>query len=386
MRNRRGAAIGAILMLAQLCSCAIPTSAAVSQSGGAPYETNETDGGSLHAALSAETEVSSRFWELLFGKKKKNVTAPDIKEKEEEDRLCLCPGGDAFGVKIVKNAVSVVSADGESALMCGDLIVSIDGKRIRTLADVKKILAESDGTPMNIVVERGGEKFEAELIPKKSDGEYKLGAVLKDGVAGIGTVTYYDPNTGEFGGLGHAICESGRSEPVKMLRGSVNGVILTGVDKSEAGKPGELGGLLTDEVIGELYLNTGEGVFGKFDKIPDSARAALPVGKKNEVHEGEATIYSTVRNGKREEYKIEIFDIDYSSTGSKSFKVKVTDEALKAITGGIVRGMSGSPIIQDGKLVGAVTHVMVSEPTEGYGIFIENMLDSANGNVQPKAA
>lgn len=383
MKKKHGAVIGAILMLTQLCSSALPTSAAISAD--ASYAINES-GEAVGAALSADTEVSSRFLELLFGKKKKSDGSGDInEEKKEENRLCLCPGGDAFGVKIVKSAVSVVNADEESALKCGDLILSIDGKRIRTLSDVKKILDDSDGRPLSIVAERGGEKFEAELIPKKTDGGYKLGAVLKDGVAGIGTVTYYDPTTGEFGGLGHAICESGRSEPVKMLRGSANGVILSGIERSETGKPGELTGLLTDEVIGEIYCNTGEGVFGKLNKIPDSERIAIPVGKSSDVHEGEATIYATVKNGKREEYKIEIFDIDHTSSGSKSFKIRVTDETLKALTGGIVRGMSGSPIIQDGKLIGAVTHVMVSEPTVGYGIFIENMLNAAKSPM-PKAA
>ena len=150
------------------------------------------------------------------------------------------------------------------------------------------------------------------------------------------------------------------------------------VKKGEEGKPGELSGLLTDKVVGELYANTECGVFGKLDTVPDSLCAtAIKIAHRDEVHEGEATILSTVKVGTAKEFKIEISSINKSSTGTKSFKIKVTDPTLIAITGGVVRGMSGSPIIQDGKLVGAVTHVMVAEPTEGYGIFIENMLSAA---------
>ncbi len=374
MKKKCGAALGAFLLISGLCSFGISAEAdtkALSYQT-ANRHTEELEAG---AVLKSDTEVSSRFLELLLGKKKKGDT--HIDKKEEKQELMLCPGGDIFGIKIAKETVSVTGTDAECILKYGDIIISIDGKSVRSLADVKKILGESDGGPVDIVIERGGERFEAELTPKKQDGEYKLGAVLKDGVAGIGTVSYYDPKTGEFGGLGHGICEPGAKEPVKMRTGSINGVILGGVDKSREGDPGELSGLLTDKVIGELYSNTSEGVFGKFNTPPDISREMLPVGNKADVREGEAKIYSTVKNGRREEYKIEIFDIDKDSDGSKSFKVRVTDEELKTLTGGIVRGMSGSPIVQDGKLIGAVTHVMVANPTEGYGIFIENMLDAS---------
>ena len=174
---------------------------------------------------------------------------------------------------------------------------------------------------------------------------------------------------------------------IEFSEGEVTGVILSGVKKGEEGKPGELSGLLTDKISGELYSNTECGVFGKLDKIPDTLNAtAIEVAHRDEVHEGEATILSTVKVGSAREFKIEISSINKSSNGTKSFKIKITDPALIAITGGVVRGMSGSPIIQDGKLVGAVTHVMVANPTEGYGIFIENMLNSAESQIMPKAA
>ena len=174
---------------------------------------------------------------------------------------------------------------------------------------------------------------------------------------------------------------------IDFTEGQVTGVILSGVKKGEEGKPGELSGLLTDKVAGVLYSNTECGVFGRLDKIPDGLSATpIKAAKREEVHEGDATILSTVKLGACKEYKIQISEINKNSTGTKSFKIKVTDPTLIAITGGVVRGMSGSPIIQDGKLVGAVTHVMVANPTEGYGIFIENMLNAAQDQVIPKAA
>ena len=368
MKKKRYKVITALLLLVQLALTASPLSVAAASAdtgldGEACVATSSTDG----------VKVSSRFFELLFGKRDEN----DKNVKNTSDDITLCPGGDVFGVKISRDSVSVMACEEECILHKGDLIISIDGERIRSLSDVKRIMQKSDGTPLNLVIERGGEQFEAEVIPKKVGDAYKLGAVLREGVAGIGTVTYYNPLTGEFGGLGHGICEEKTGEPVKMKSGTVTGVILGGVDKGASGDPGELTGILTDRTLGKLYSNTEEGVFGKLDTVPDSARSALPIAHKDEVKEGAATIISTLKNGNRAEYKIEIFDIDRTSAGTKSFKIRVTDEALKAITGGIVRGMSGSPIIQDGKLVGAVTHVLVANPTEGYGIFIENMLAAA---------
>ena len=170
-----------------------------------------------------------------------------------------------------------------------------------------------------------------------------------------------------------------------MDRGDVCGVILGGIHKGESGKPGELCGVLTDKDLGDITVNCECGVFGIMTDIPASAQA-ISVGRRDQVTEGEATIISTLKNGKTAEYKIEIYDIDRDSEGSKSFRIRVTDETLKALTGGIVRGMSGSPIIQDGKLIGAVTHVLVADPTEGYGIFIENMLNTVSLAKQQKAA
>jgi stage IV sporulation protein B len=162
-----------------------------------------------------------------------------------------------------------------------------------------------------------------------------------------------------------------------MQCGDALEVVLGGIHKGECGNPGELSGIMTDVIIGRLDINTEVGVFGTINKdCISNLGESYQVAKRSEIKPGEASIISTVKNGKKAEYKIEIYDIDQSSTGSKSFKIRVKDPALIAITGGIVRGMSGSPIIQNGKLVGAVTHVLVNDPTIGYGIFIENMINT----------
>ena len=327
-------------------------------------------------ASSEETRISSRLLELLFGK-----------DKEERQSVLLIPGGGIFGARIKQSFVSVQSPGDSRELKVGDRIISINGNSVRSVADVKKAVSGLGASDVTLVCERDGKQITVKLKPKETDGEYRLGIVLKDGAAGIGTITYIDPETGLFGGLGHGICDTDTGEVIDFSEGQVTGVILSGVKKGEEGKPGELSGLLTDKVCGELYANTECGVFGRLDTVPESLSAtAIEISHRDEVHEGEATVLSTVKVGQAKAYRIEISEINKASTGTKSFKIKVTDPTLIAITGGVVRGMSGSPIIQDGKLVGAVTHVMVANPTEGYGIFIENMLSAAQSQEQPKAA
>lgn len=330
-----------------------------------------------------EIEVGSRFFELIFGKKERKPESKDI---------YLCPGGDAFGVKISGSGVTVSKITNETAttpLRVDDRILSIDGNQISTISEVKDIVNSSDGSALEFEVLRNGKKIKFDLTPHAVGSEYHLGVILNDGASGIGTITYYDPQTLTFGGLGHGICAKDSSDVLKMTRGEVTGVILAGAKRGEIAKPGELRGVLTDKILGSVTKNTPCGVFGTLTsdaiKKDSYSSASIPIAHRDEVKEGEATIISTVKSGKKSEYKIEIYDIERSSNESKSFKIRVTDDTLLALTGGIVRGMSGSPIIQDGKLVGAVTHVMVADPTEGYGIFIENMLSAAQ-NAQPKAA
>ena len=314
-------------------------------------------------AQSDNIKVGSRLLDLLFG--------------DSKDKRRLIPGGNVLGIKIDQEHVSVVESKGIPALSAGDVILSVNGKEVKSAEDVKSIVQKSGGDSVTVKARHKGNTVTIEVRPRLEDGEYMIGLTLRDGAMGIGTLTFIDPETGAFGGLGHGITDSESGEIIEMDSGTVTGVILGGIHKGECGKPGELTGILTDENLGTLTRNNDCGVFGKLSANALNVGESIPIATRDEVHEGEAVIISTVKNGKPMPYTVRISEVDRQNNGSKCFRIEVTDKTLIAISGGIVRGMSGSPIIQDGKLVGAVTHVMVADPTEGYGIFIENMLNAS---------
>ena len=316
-----------------------------------------------------DVKLSSRLWELLFGKGEVST--------EATERVLLCPGGGVFGARIDALHVSISDVGAQRGVKCGDIIIKVNGKSVSSVEEVKDAVRDSDGGALTLTLLRSGSEMTVTLKPILEDGEWRLGIGLRDGAAGIGTITFIDKETGVFGGLGHAICDKDSGEVVEMSSGSVTEVLLGGIKRGASGAPGELTGILTDKTRGVLYKNCECGIFGRLDTSELSGLTEIEVGKRSELHEGKAEIISTVKNGKTAKFDVEIYDIDLAATGNKCFKIKVKDDALIAISGGIVRGMSGSPIIQDGKLVGAVTHVLVADPTEGYGIFIENMLDAA---------
>ena len=313
-------------------------------------------------AVDENTTVSSRLWELLFGK--------GDEARADETRLVI--GGDVFGARIYQGYISV-EEDTACGVKRGDIIRRVDGEEVAMLRDLAFLLDKGDGVH-TLLVERNG--CEVECRTDGKDSCHRIIATARDGAAGIGTVTYIDPVDMSFGGLGHGICDE-RGNPLPLESGRVTGVIIGGTKRGEKGHPGELSGILTDRTNGEIIANTGCGIFGKLTDGKLDKSAAVPIATRDEVKEGAASIMSTVKNGKKMTYAVEIYDINTGERGTKCFKIRVTDPALLAITGGIVRGMSGSPIIQNGKLVGAVTHVMINDPTEGYGIFIENMLNAA---------
>ena len=341
-------------------------------------EENETEAFSetieaANVGNSDNIKVGSRFYELIFGK------------KENKDKIMLCPSGDAFGIYIKEDGVTVCHSECEK-ILTGDRIIKIGSKECFECEDVYEAVRQSGGAPLKITLIRNSAEECITAAPKYQDGEYKLGITLRSQSAGIGTVTFVDPTSLSFGGLGHAVSDAETGSPVSVRMGFASKVTLGPCKKGMPGKAGELSGILSRNSIGSIDKNTECGVFGKLDALPEGISEPIPICKKAEVKAGEAEIISTIKNGKTARYKIEITDIDYSSDGSKSFKIKVTDPTLISLTGGIVRGMSGSPIIQDGKFVGAVTHVLVADPTEGYGIFIENMLSAAQSEATPKAA
>ena len=294
----------------------------------------------------------------------------------------LIPGGQVVGLQLLGGAVTVAdfdeslgSAAKSAGLQKGDRILQVDSTPIRSAEDVRNALKESDGQ-VDIRVLRGEKTKTLTLRPNPTEQGPRLGVYLRQGMSGLGTVTYYDPDTGNFAALGHGVNDpDGKLTDVQT--GSVYDAHVFSVKKGKIGTPGQLLGTLTDtQSLGTVEKNTNQGVFGKLDSA--QADTPLPVAKPDEVKTGSATIRSTVNGTNLQEYSVEILKI-YPNTDlrTRNMLIKVTDPALLSTTGGIVQGMSGSPIIQDGKLVGAVTHVLINDPTTGYGIFIENMLNAA---------
>ena len=310
-------------------------------------------------------------------------------EVKKYENVSLIPGGMSFGVRLLGEGVCVVGLSevtvGEKnispAALAGlspkDIIVEVNGERVRTVQDFKRSISASGGKTLSLLCKRNGNTFTVSLTPvKDAEGQYTAGVWVRDSASGIGTVTFIDPATGAFGALGHGICDSGSGELLPLSRGIVTDAVVTGIEKGKKGAPGELKGYLKNEKKGVLDKNTVCGIFGYLIDAPKAE--PIPIALASKVHTGKATIRCTLDDGVMREYEIEITEI-HSQSENKSFTVKVTDEALLAKTGGIVQGMSGSPIIQNGKLIGAVTHVMVNDPTRGYGVFIENMLNQMEG-------
>ncbi len=306
------------------------------------------------------------------------------------ERKMLCPGGTAFGVKCQTTGVLVVGISGivsggrevkpayEAGIRVKDLLLSVDGKEIKGIKDFSDRVGSCEGKSLSVELLREGKKRQVSLSPVRddADGKLKSGMWLRDSTAGIGTVTFVDPATGAFGGLGHGICDIDTGELMPLREGSAMKVSVGGVVRGIAGKPGELKGYFLPERSGNVMSNTVCGVFGVFTEMPPDLSGAVEVAYRDEVKEGKAQIYCTLGGDGIQCYEIEISRIDRDGKGNKNFAVTVTDPKLKERTGGIVQGMSGSPILQNGRLVGAVTHVMVNDPTAGYGIFIENMLNA----------
>ena len=289
------------------------------------------------------------------------------------------------GVFVIDTGV-VVSENGEKKkptehiLQPGDYIVSVNGTKVRKKEQLQELVREN-GTSEDILgIRRENEYLEATVnAVAGEDGVCRIGAWVKDDLAGVGTMTYYT-KAGEFSALGHAISDADNGKMIEIDQGRIYPANIIGVKKGEKGNPGELQGVVTyskDSVLGKIEKNTKTGIFGTLyeKEKAESEFQSYMVGYKQTIQPGKAYILSSP-GGKQEEYEIEIESLDYSGREkNKGILFRVTDKELLELTGGIVQGMSGSPIIQDNKLIGAVTHVLVNDPTRGYGIFIENMLE-----------
>ena len=298
----------------------------------------------------------------------------------EQERRYVIPGGTPFGIKILSDGVMVVStADGSPAkqagLKEGDVITSVNGTAVFTNAELSDAIMMSEGCA-EIVYRRGDSEIMTGVEPELSDGVPKIGAWVRDSAAGIGTLTFVDPQTGAFGGLGHTVSDAATGKAVPLRSGEITAADIYDVIKGEKGSAGELcGALLPDCDIGEVTKNTPTGIFGDFDG--ELCGEPLPVAFRQEVKTGAATILTTTDGGEPREYSIKIERINLADlTGPKGLLIRITDPELLDKTGGIVRGMSGSPIIQNGRLIGAVTHVLLSDPTRGYAVFAESMLET----------
>jgi len=301
----------------------------------------------------------------------------------------VVPVGRAVGIKLFSDGVMVVgfsqipAAGGNviPAKTCGlregDVITHINAAEVDTIEEVQEQLRQVGGEEMSIRAVRDGRQVQvtAQAVKCSTDGSYKLGAWLRDSMAGIGTVTYYDPTTGEFGALGHGINDIDTARLMPMESGGVLSASVTDVKKGVKGEPGELHGEFdTDSDIGSLWANTSHGVFGAMEKGSLDLGTPVEVAARDQVETGKAVIYSNISGDEVRAYEVEITKLFPHADDGRDMMVKVTDPALLEATGGIVQGMSGSPIIQNGRLIGAVTHVLVGDPTQGYGILAQRML------------
>ncbi len=301
----------------------------------------------------------------------------------------LVPMGCAVGIELETGGVMVagfseVRTDGgtrspaeEAGVMAGDVITAIGARKCGSAAELLSALNALSGEPVKVTVRRGTQELQLNVTPAKGEeGRWQLGLWLRDGVSGIGTVTYYDPESGAFGALGHGINDMESGKLLPLDGGSITGAAVVDIVKGGPGTPGELCGKPEpDNILGELGRNTGCGVFGTAHFA--AAGEPVPVASEQEVKLGPATILATVNGTHVEEFSVEISRIYRQPEDHRFLMLTVTDPRLLEQTGGIVQGMSGSPILQDGKLIGAVTHVLLSDATRGYGISIHEMLDAA---------
>ncbi len=297
-------------------------------------------------------------------------------------------GGFPVGLKLYADGVVVVGTEAvdtekgyintaeKAGLKVGDIIKRINGESVATNSRVSKLIEESNGNAIELEVLRDGQilSFSFNSEYSVSEGKYKAGIWVRDSSAGIGTVTFCTTD-GLFASLGHAVCDIDTKDVVPISQGECTHVNITGYSKGTTGTAGELCGVLDSEKTGDVYYNGALGVYGEFNTLPQTE--IVNVAPRESVKTGEAFIYTTLENNVTEKYSVKIKAIDLDSSDNKNLVIEVTDRRLLEKTGGIIQGMSGSPIIQDNMIVGAVTHVFLNDPTGGYGIFAETMLETA---------
>jgi stage IV sporulation protein B len=357
--------------------------------------TNQENALNLEAIDSGTAEIQVKLGNFPLKRVKVDVL-PDIK---------VYPGGQSVGVKLNSAGVLIVGhhyietdagkiSPGEKAkLKVGDLILKMNNVPLKSLDQISGIVqkAGKKGKHLSLEVLRGKEKIQLTLDPAYDEKEdkYRIGLYIRNSAAGVGTLTFYHPETRAYGALGHVISDVDTNKPIIVGDGSIVNSSVSSIEKGKKGQPGEkLSHFFNeDDVLGDIKKNTPFGIFGHMNNRLDNGilDKAIPVGLSEDVEKGPAEIYTVVEGQKVEKFDIEVVDVvEQKFPATKGLVIKVTDPVLLEKTGGIVQGMSGSPIIQNGKLIGAVTHVFVNDPTSGYGSFIEWMLKDAGINLKPK--
>lgn len=320
-----------------------------------------------------------------------NIIPVKTAEITNTKRKYVIPGGEVFGIKLYTDGVMIVGTDtidGENGsenpaetagLRVGDVIKKVNGKSVTSVKKLVSCISESRGKIIKFTVLRNNKTIDVEFkcVKEKNTGKYKAGLWVRDSTAGIGTVTFYNPENNAFGGLGHAICDIDTERIMPMSGGEMAETYVNGIYKSSKGSVGELCGVFTGKTTGKLCINDNTGIFGYIDK-KTAKTDTLPVAVKQEIHEGKVKIICTLDKDGPKYYDAEIVKIYKNSQSiNKDMVIEITDEELLRKTGGILQGMSGTPIIQDGMLIGAVTHVLVNNPKQGYAIFAERMTETA---------
>ncbi|MFC4078208.1 SpoIVB peptidase [Salinithrix halophila] len=338
-----------------------------------------------------QTQLTLRLFGMLPVKRMTVSVLPDIR---------VVPGGQSIGVKMQSAGAMVVGhhlirgkekSPGELAdIRVGDYILAMDGEPIHEIGQLAKSVdkAGREGRRIQVLLARGAAKKKVFLKPIWDSGEkcYRIGLYIRNSAAGVGTLTFYDPKKKVYGALGHVITDMDTGQPIAVGGGKIVHSNVTSIQKGANGEPGEKRAIFfrENQILGTIRHNTPFGIFGQMEREPESNRT-VPIALSEEVKEGPAKILTVVEGQKVESYDIEIVHLIHQKfPATKGMIIKVTDPRLLNKTGGIVQGMSGSPILQNGKLVGAVTHVFVNDPTSGYGTYIEWMLQDAG--VLPSAA
>lgn len=356
-------------------------------SGNFPLSLRYDKKDTVYAALDSSEENNSNTTQaeiMLFGA----VPVKDVTVNVTERKNVIL-GGTPFGIRLytdglivsgtsyIKTAQGNQSPADKAGIQCGDILLSVDGQKPSTNEELLAAVEKSNGKSLQIQALHKNTEYTTEITPvyDNSKGKYRIGLMVRDSCAGIGTMTFIDPENGSFAGLGHGICDSHSGSLMPLQSGDIVTAEITSLTKSVCGTPGALSGYFSDSSsIGTISANSEQGIYGTLSQF-DKTAPTIPIAFKQEVQRGNAQIITTIDETGPQYYDIIIEDISYNNiNSSKNMTIRITDKKLLEKTGGIVQGMSGSPIVQNGRLVGAVTHVFVNDPSGGFAVFSENMI------------